>query len=369
MSIRQLREMSNKYGANPEYVLAGGGNTSYKQDNIIYVKGSGMSLADITEDGFVKMYRDSLDAIFSKEYSSDTDLREQQVLKDMMDARFAGEESKRPSVEALLHNVFPFPFVLHIHAARVNGMTCGVDGKKFFDEYFLNDSVWIEPIMPGYILSKKVREKIGEFTVENNTPPRFIFLENHGVFVGGETLKEIDTVTLDLLSRIDNLISSSPNFSDFNIDINSHDEMIKILKNTYKCVNFTSNSELINFTQNESAFISAYTSFTPDHIVYCKDKTLFLHDISEADEKIKNFAVENNGPPKIIGLLNSGFFTCCDSENEASTVQAVFLDAIKIAVYAKNFGGGKPMPKDLIYAINNWEVERYRKSVSVKNEN
>ena len=40
MSLQKLAEMSNRYGSNPEYVLAGGGNTSYKDENYLYVKGS-----------------------------------------------------------------------------------------------------------------------------------------------------------------------------------------------------------------------------------------------------------------------------------------------------------------------------------------
>ena len=38
MSLQKLAEMSNRYGSNPEYVLAGGGNTSYKDENYLYVK-------------------------------------------------------------------------------------------------------------------------------------------------------------------------------------------------------------------------------------------------------------------------------------------------------------------------------------------
>ncbi len=42
-----LVEMSHAYGADPELVLAGGGNTSVKFDDHLLVKGSGTALADI----------------------------------------------------------------------------------------------------------------------------------------------------------------------------------------------------------------------------------------------------------------------------------------------------------------------------------
>ena len=45
MGINELVEISNFYGVNPDYVLAGGGNTSFKDNEYLYVKGSGTTLA------------------------------------------------------------------------------------------------------------------------------------------------------------------------------------------------------------------------------------------------------------------------------------------------------------------------------------
>jgi len=45
-----LAAMSNKYGSKAEFVLAGGGNTSYKDENVLYIKGSGTSLSNFKHD-------------------------------------------------------------------------------------------------------------------------------------------------------------------------------------------------------------------------------------------------------------------------------------------------------------------------------
>ena len=47
MDLSTLVKMSNTYGSNPAYVLAGGGNTSVKDDTTLYVKG--LSLIHISE--------------------------------------------------------------------------------------------------------------------------------------------------------------------------------------------------------------------------------------------------------------------------------------------------------------------------------
>ena len=104
MSISALAEIFRHYGANPDYVLAGGGNTSWKNGDTLYVKASGASLADAVPDAFVKMNRKALAAIWEQQYPDSSAERESAVLAGMLAARQAGEEQKRPSVEVLLHD-------------------------------------------------------------------------------------------------------------------------------------------------------------------------------------------------------------------------------------------------------------------------
>ena len=42
--INELIEISRFYGSNKEYVIAGGGNTSFKDDETIWIKASGSLL-------------------------------------------------------------------------------------------------------------------------------------------------------------------------------------------------------------------------------------------------------------------------------------------------------------------------------------
>ena len=71
MGLTEIIALSHKYGSDPDFVLAGGGNTSYKDENFLYIKGSGTTLATIEASGFVKMNRAKLSAMFEKVYSSD----------------------------------------------------------------------------------------------------------------------------------------------------------------------------------------------------------------------------------------------------------------------------------------------------------
>ena len=45
--IKELIEISKFYGSNKDFVIAGGGNTSFKDDETIWIKASGQALADL----------------------------------------------------------------------------------------------------------------------------------------------------------------------------------------------------------------------------------------------------------------------------------------------------------------------------------
>ena len=125
--MEQLIAMSHRYGGDGRYVLAGGGNTSVKESGVLYVKASGTRLIQrrgrrVCEDG---AWKDR--GHVPKTLPQEDKQRENEALRDMMDARLAGETT-RPSVECMLHGLFPQTFVLHLHPALVNGLTCG-DGR------------------------------------------------------------------------------------------------------------------------------------------------------------------------------------------------------------------------------------------------
>ena len=114
MSLAIIRELSNRYGADPSCVLAGGGNTSYKDEKYLYVKPSGVALADITESDFVKMEREVIRRVFSLPEYADAAEREAMVTK-LMAFAVAGSGARRPSVEAPLHELMPFTYIVHLH--------------------------------------------------------------------------------------------------------------------------------------------------------------------------------------------------------------------------------------------------------------
>ena len=55
--LETIARLSRQYGADPRFVFAGGGNTSCKDEEFLYVKPSGVALATIQGGDFVKLER------------------------------------------------------------------------------------------------------------------------------------------------------------------------------------------------------------------------------------------------------------------------------------------------------------------------
>jgi len=162
-SDRQLQELiaiSQAFGRDPEFVLAGGGNTSFKTDRHLLIKASGSSLADAGPGSFVRLDRRRLSAVWQRSYSEEPDRREAEVLADLMAAREAGQEALRPSVETSLHDLLCEPYVVHTHPTIVNGLTCSRDGESVAARLFGERALWVPSVNPGYTLAAAVREAV-----------------------------------------------------------------------------------------------------------------------------------------------------------------------------------------------------------------
>ncbi len=348
----QLQEMSNRYGSDPKYVLAGGGNTSFKTADTLYIKGSGTSLATIKAEDFVNMNRSALSAMWDKKYPENEAERESAVLNDMMDARKEGE-SRRPSVETLLHNLFSQKFVLHVHPALVNGMTCGVNGKQIASKLF-PDCVWVDACRPGYILAALCHEKLTEYKKVSGQDANLLFLQNHGVFFAGESVEEIDVLVKSVMEKLDSYVKTVK------------EKVIDKLGSVLAEITGYSYVEFITGEGVES-FDSERNSPTPDHIVYCKanyfsTKLNYCPATLKAD--IEAFKQKNGYYPKVVTVRGVGAYLLSDSEKQLGITKSIFLDQVTVCANAEAFGGYFGMSDDLVDFIVNWEVESYRSKVS-----
>jgi rhamnose utilization protein RhaD (predicted bifunctional aldolase and dehydrogenase) len=346
------------------------------------VKGSGQALADAVNETFVKMDRKALARIWEKNYPTESGEREKAVLADLMAAREAGEEQKRPSVETMLHDLLPFDYVVHLHPALVNGLTCSRQGeaamKELFPETGGMPAVWIPSANPGYILSLKVKEAANSFMARHGRPAAVIFLQNHGVFVGSDTVEGIKEIYRDIMERLEKRITRRP---DFSVDGTALvppgptprllPELSRVLAKLGGSALFLRNREIAALIRDRASFEPVSSAFTPDHIVYAGSDPVYIgSSLAEnppaLEEAWKNHVDKTGRPPKIAAVEGLGVFGVAASEKAAALALELFTDSVKVAAFTESFGGPLFMSQDQIDFINNWEVEAFRTSVAAK---
>jgi len=371
--IKDLVEISQFYGSNKAMVIAGGGNTSFKTEDKLWVKASGFALSTITEDGFAVMDRKKLAKISEKEYSADSFERESEIKNDLADAALT--KDKRPSVETSFHDAINYKFVIHLHPTSVNGIMCSNKAEELVQPVFGEEAVYIPYIDPGYILFKAVEAKIIEFRASKGYDPKVILLQNHGIFVSADTTQEVIDIYDEIISNIEKEITKPIDNTALPIaeHVTKVVPAIRAIASTegLKTVKVTNSALLEKFSCCAEAFEKVNYPFTPDLIVYCKSKYIYIDEVASTETtieafktKYETFVADNGFAPKVVFIKGIGMLSIGDNAAQSNIIKEVFEDAMKISWLSESFGGQHFMTPEQINFIDTWEVENYRRKVS-----
>jgi NAD(P)-dependent dehydrogenase (short-subunit alcohol dehydrogenase family)/rhamnose utilization protein RhaD (predicted bifunctional aldolase and dehydrogenase) len=375
-SLQQLIEISQFYGKQKDFVIAGGGNTSYKDENHLYVKASGHSLCTIGEDGFAQLDRKALRQIAGKTYSSDVMERENQIKNDLLKARVYPEKGQRPSVETSLHDLLAFRFVVHTHSTKVNGLMCSVNAERLTTALFGDMVVYVPYVDPGYILFKEVETRINAYKGRTGNEPKIILLQNHGIFVAADTIEEIREIYTKVISTLDAAIGEIEPAVSLPVDpvVAMIVPAIRMLlsENGLKTLKVLNNSYYRRFLSSESEFQKIALPFIPDGIVYCNSSFIYAEYTGDVDAlltdlsaKIKIYTETQPKTPKIICIKGIGCILSNDNAQAVATLEDVMMDTCMVSLYSEKFGGQSPMSPAQVQFIDTWEVEQYRSAIAM----
>jgi rhamnose utilization protein RhaD (predicted bifunctional aldolase and dehydrogenase)/NAD(P)-dependent dehydrogenase (short-subunit alcohol dehydrogenase family) len=373
--INELIEISKYYGSNKDYVIAGGGNTSFKDEQTIWIKASGQSLAEMTEEDLVALSREKLHIISSNTYSDDPSAREEQVKADMFLSILDEGKNKRPSVETSLHEIIQYKFIVHLHPTLINGLLCSRNAKNITHKLFGESILFVPYTDPGYTLFKKLESEIILYRDKFSYDPKIIFLENHGSFVGADTTEEIRKIYNDIIQKIEEQIPpiSEITILPYNPLLHKVLPGLRILLSGEQpgVIRFRNNSLIAKFYQNQQEFHKISLPLTPDIIVYCKTRYLYIEQSSTVEKildsfryQLPHFISEYGYSPKVFIIKDMGVFAIAESYSSAEATLDVYEDLIKISHYASLCGGIKFLSPEQVSFIDHWEVENYRRKVS-----
>jgi NAD(P)-dependent dehydrogenase (short-subunit alcohol dehydrogenase family)/rhamnose utilization protein RhaD (predicted bifunctional aldolase and dehydrogenase) len=375
--ISDLIGISRKYGSDKEYVIAGGGNTSYKDEKRLFIKASGINLGDIDESGFCILDREKLNRIPQMVRSQDPSERETEVKNALMDSRTNPESGLRPSVETSLHNLFQYRYVVHTHSTFVNGLMCSKHAGEKALEIFGEKVLYIPYSDPGFTLFSIIAEMIGEYNKKYGHDPNVVLIQNHGVFVAADSVNEINDIYNDIERKLKNSFKIFPEAQSLDLS----DKLVEILpavrmllsEEKIKVAAAFNSSFTAHFITDKDSFERGISGpFTPDQLVYCLAESLFIENtdtpeeiIAEIKSGIEDYKNRRGVMPKVIFIKNEGVIVAEYSAVSLDYVRDFVNDFCRISILTENFGGPDPLSESQTAFIENWEVEHYRKKVSL----
>lgn len=361
MALEQLIEMSHRYGGNPDYAPASAGSASMKENGVLYIKGAGTSLAAIRAEQFVAMDMASLSAIRGKKYPEGDNAREAAALADIMAARLP-DETKSPDEEVILHAIFPYRFVLRVHPALVNGLTCSRNGETLCRELLGGDAVWVPAIKPGYILSVSCKKAFDLFQSAYGKNAQIMVLQNHGIFAAADTVEEMDRLVSAVMTVLGEQVQHQPDCSPVEFDTETACLILPAFRMLYAgegnaAGTLFSNTEILRLVTDEGSMTPLMEPFTPDHIAGCGVKPLFVSPGDDYKAAFGGFVTANGRKPKIVAVKGIGIIALGATKQEAEIAKLLFLDAVRIATYSESFGGPSPLEKAFADSVINRQTE------------
>ncbi|MEA3419538.1 MAG: class II aldolase/adducin family protein [Campylobacterota bacterium] len=360
---------SRLLGSDQDLVLHGGGNTSVKIDDTLYVKGSGWDLGSIEKEGFSPAKMDNLLALLENEMLSDSDMvhYQKEALTD--------KSAPNPSIEAILHALIPYKFVDHTHADAIVTISNTVNGDKLIEELYGKNYLIVPYVMPGFVLAKVIHKMTQGIDWENLEG---MILHNHGVFTFSNDAKTAYDKMIATVSKAEEYLGE-------NASLSTPDTKLEDLYNLERLKEMLSEAKGYDVVLrlNRSPLAQQFASkgdetlyqkgvLTPEHIIRTKRfPAVFDKEYAEdLDDYIKNYeeyfarhAAEEimlNPAPNWAIIRGVGTLSIGKNEKEAMIIEDITSHTMKAILQGEKLGGYRSINEADSFAMEYWELEQMK---------
>jgi rhamnose utilization protein RhaD (predicted bifunctional aldolase and dehydrogenase) len=211
-SLDKLVELSHEFGRQDRgWVKPREGNTSARfSETSFFVKASGSCLSLAETSDFIEVdLAKAFDFVGTNELTGDE-------LNVALESIKTDSRARRPSVEALVHAVClrECTWVAHCYPVSVLSVLRNAQNAEAFfagNLSLLPDSVVVPYVDSGFELAFAVRDALHGFKVEHRKFPKVIFLENHSIFILGQSELELVN-SMEALDEYSKLILKGQTF-------------------------------------------------------------------------------------------------------------------------------------------------------------
>jgi rhamnose utilization protein RhaD (predicted bifunctional aldolase and dehydrogenase) len=328
MSIKnEIIHFCQSIGSDPLLVQGAGGNVSWKDGDVLWVKASGTWLADAGErDIFVPVdlavLRVSLDA-------GDFETIPTSITGAAL----------RPSIETLLHALMPHQVVVHLHPVDV--LTWLV--REYSEASFpaVDRAALVPYRKPGAALAQAVAERL------NGRPDiRCLFLQNHGLVLGGETVTEIQqqlqSVLLEMRGAV--LLHARP--------MSVVQSILEVGGHSFKVVD-DADIQGLAFDELLYTRLSSGWALYPDHVVFLGGKATCYDSMDDFIAQAR----ESQVMPELVFVRGGGVYvTPAFGRAQRAQLRCYYDVLVRVPENCKVVTLSELEVGDLL----NWDAEKYR---------
>lgn len=190
LEFESLLDLSARVGSDPALVQGAGGNTSIKEAGTLWIKASGLWLAQARERDI--MVPVALDPLLEALGRDDPACERAQsfVTADR------NPSGLRPSIETTVHALMPQKIVVHVHCVETIATAVRTDAEAVIAEKL--DGVpfaFVPYARPGLPLAKAIAARLRDGV-------SVLILGNHGLVVAGETVADTAALLREIPYRL-----------------------------------------------------------------------------------------------------------------------------------------------------------------------
>ncbi|NPU68260.1 class II aldolase [Bradyrhizobium sp. 83012] len=331
--LDDLRRMSARVGRNMLLVQGAGGNSSVKDDDVLWVKASGTWLSDANEkDIFVPVLLPAA---------------REALARDDERIPLAAPGPLRASIETSLHALLPHRVVLHVHAVNTVAWAARGDARDAFATR-LDGLAWryLDYVHPGLPLARAVSDIVARDRAD------VLILGNHGLVVGAETCDAAEALVHDVESRLALPVRPAPAADEAALRRLCAGTAYRLPRDA-ECHGIA--------TDPFSRAVATGGSLYPDHVVFLGPG---LPTIEDAQSLVTMLArTEATGLPAPVAALAPGLGAII--RKDASPGAEAMLSCLALVT------SRLPLSADVRYLSSqheqmllNWDAERYRQQLT-----
>jgi len=318
-------------GTDPLLVQGAGGNVSWKDADTLWVKASGTWLADATEkDIFVPVDLPSLHkAIAARNFE--------------VKPSVCSDSPLRPSIETLLHALMPHTVVVHVHAVEVLAHLVRRGFSHTLGAPPDSTIRWacVGYHKPGAALAIGIADALAATPGAN-----VIFLQNHGVVIGADSVAEVDTILQTLVAafRVEPRRPNGAQVPSTAIETGPDQTWRPVADPLVHQLA----TDPVLFERLQSAW-----ALYPDHVVFLGPSPLAVNDKDEFASRLRTTVPS----PGVVFVRNVGVFA--DPTLNAGK-QAQIRCYYDVLARQATDTPLSPLTESDIGELLNWDAERYR---------